>query len=185
MRVQSLPGVATLLDRFATFRYSLFRLETLQVYGGSGEEESFAAFQAGLPIPLTPDLREWTQMLRQRVSSGCVVQRVHVVTSPLTDYIRFELASYAPNVQAGEDVRIIPVPGGGSWPQDVPHNDFWLIDSSELWGQRYDQEGTWLGTELIDNPGEIVEACYARDAALHHSVPWVDYLRDHQPEIQR
>jgi len=35
--MQSLPGVANLLDRFATFRYSLFRLEILQVYGTSNE----------------------------------------------------------------------------------------------------------------------------------------------------
>lgn len=46
--------------------------------------------------------------------------------------MRFELASYAPNVEAGEDVRIILVFTGGPWPDDVPCEDFWLIDSSEL-----------------------------------------------------
>lgn len=183
MSIQSLPGVADLLERFATFQYSLFRLETLQVYGGSGEEDALAAFQAGQPIPLTPALQEWTQMVRQRVGSGSVVQRVHVVTSPLTDYLRFELANYAPNVQAGEDVRIVPVTSNGAWPLDVPHDDFWLIDSGELWSQHYDQHGTWLGVQLVTDPGRIVEACRARDAALYHSTPWADYLRDHHPEI--
>ncbi|MGH3927754.1 MAG: DUF6879 family protein [Pseudonocardiaceae bacterium] len=183
MTIGSLPGVVDLWDRFANFRYSLFRLEALQVYGGSGEDETLAAFRAGEPIPLSPALRKWTQMLRQRVSSGCTVQRVHVITSPVSDYIRFELASYAPNVEAGEDVRIIPTPSGGPWPADVPRDDFWLIDSSELWSQRYDQEGTWLGVERVTDTGQIVTACRARDAALHHSRPWADYLRDNHPEI--
>ncbi len=183
MTSESLPGVVALRDRFANFRYSLFRLEALQVYGGSGEEDSLAAFQAGEPIPLSPALRKWTQMLRQRVRSGCAVQRVHIVTSPLTDYMRFELASYAPNVEAGEDVRIIPVLSDGPWPEDVPRDDFWLIDSSELWSQHYDPDGTWLGVELVIDTGQIVKACRARDAALRQSLPWADYLQDNHPEI--
>jgi Family of unknown function (DUF6879) len=132
--------VATLLDRLAAFRYSVFRLEALQDYRGSGEEDAQAAFQAGQPLPLTPALRTWTHLVRQRVHSGCVVQRVHVITLPLTDYIRFELASYA-------------------------------------------RDGTWLGAERVTNPEQIVRACHARDAALHHSLPWIDYLRGYQPEI--
>lgn len=183
MTTPGVPGVAELRERFATFRYSLFRLEALQSYGGSGEEEARAAFEAGQRIPLSPALRRWIQMLRQRVGSGCAVQRVHVVTSPLTDYMRFELVSYAPNVEAGEDVRIIRVPTGGQWPQDVPSEDFWLIDSSELWSQRYDQHGTWLGVDLVTDPARIVQACHARDAALHQSMPWADYLRGHHPEM--
>lgn len=183
MTAGHLPGVLDLWDRFANFRYSLFRLEALQRYGGSGEDEALAAFLVGELIPLSTALQKWTEMLRQRVSSGCVVQRVHVVTSPLTDYMRFELASYAPNVEAGEDVRIIPVPSSDSWPTDVPRDDFWLIDSSELWSQRYDQDGTWLGVERITDTRQIVKACHARDAALHHSLLWSDYLRDHHPEI--
>lgn len=183
MTTESLPGVADLWKRFANFQYSLFRLEALQAYSGSGEEDALAAFRAGEPIPLSPALLTWTQMLRQRVGSGCAVQRVHVVTSPLTDYMRFELASYAPNVDAGEDVRIIPVPSNGQWPDDVPRNDFWLIDSSELWNQHYDPDGTWLGVELVTDTGQIVKACRARDAALRQSRPWVDYLQDNSPEI--
>ncbi len=183
MTTESLPGVVELWNRFATFRYSLFRLEALQVYGGSGEDDALTAFQAGEPIPLSPALLKWTQMLRQQVSSGCVVQRVHVVVSPLTDYMRFELASYAPNVEAGEDVRIIPVPSDSPWPEDVPQDDFWLIDSSELWSQRYDPNGTWLGVELVTEAGQIVKACRARDAALRQSRPWADYLQDNHPEI--
>lgn len=106
-----------LLERLAGFRYSLFRLETLQVYRGSSEDEAFAAYRAGRSIPVTPELREWCARVHRRVSDGCAVQRVHVVTEPATEYIDFEVASYAPNVDAGEDVRIIRVAEGHPWPR--------------------------------------------------------------------
>src|SRR5207245_5369176 len=38
--------------------------------------------------------------------SGRHVGRVHVVDQPLSPYVRYELAVYAENVSAGEDVRI-------------------------------------------------------------------------------
>src|SRR5215471_5500169 len=39
---------------FETFSYSVFRLETLQSYAGSGEDEDLAAFAAGRPRPPDP-----------------------------------------------------------------------------------------------------------------------------------
>lgn len=168
--------MASLLDRLATFQYSLFRLETLQAYSGSSEDEAFAAFRAGQPIPVTPELQAWCARVRRRVSDGRTVQRVHVVTEPLSEYMRFELASYAPNVEAGEYVRVLPIAQGGSWPTDVPHEDFWLVDSVELWDMIYAEDGRWLGAEPVSEPVRIVAACHARDAALAQSRSWSSYL---------
>lgn len=178
MTSETLPGVASLLERLATFRYSLFRLETLQAYSGSSADEAFAAYRAGRPVPVTVELREWCARMRQRVRTGCAVQRVHVVTEPTTEYMGFELASYAPNVDAGEDVRIIRVQQGGAWPVDVPSHDFWLVDAHELWVMGYAEDGAWLGAERVGDPGEIVAACHARDAALAQAQPWASYLQE-------
>lgn len=176
------PGAPEFVDRFHQYRYSVFRLETLQNYGNSGEDGAFAAWRAGRPIPMTPELRTWTQMIRANAQAGRIMQRVHVVTEPLSDYIRFELAGYAPNVEAGEDIRIIPVHDRGHWPTDVPQHDYWLFDSNELYDQHYDADGWWLGTELIRDPERIVDACRWRDAALHQAMPWKDYVT-RRPEL--
>lgn len=40
--------------KFRKCRVSVFRLETLQVYRGSGEEDAIAAFQSGLAIRNRP-----------------------------------------------------------------------------------------------------------------------------------
>lgn len=179
MSSEALPGVAALWERFTTYRYSVFRLETFQVYGGSGEDEAIAAFLAGEPP--TPDVKvqEYAARVRAAVQTGRTPQRVHVVVEPPTDYMRFELTGYRYNVDAGEEVRIIPVTDG-QWAPDVPHWDFWLFDSSELWDMSYTDDGTWLGVEPLDDPARIVAACHARDAALHQSISWAQYIRRHQ-----
>ena len=116
-------GIDQLRHELAAFRYSLFRLETLQNYSGSSEDDAFAEWRRTGRIPVTAELQQWCERIRHRFGQGCRIQRVHVVTEPLTDYVRFELASYAPNVQAGEDVRIIPV-RGDQWPADVQAADY-------------------------------------------------------------
>ena len=81
----------------------------------SYEVEPYQAFLAGHPQPPTPSKDQWVSMIKAAVKAGKVFQRVHVVREPLTDYLRYELGwSYPPNVEAGEDIRILvaqPVAG--------------------------------------------------------------------------
>ncbi|SNR99476.1 hypothetical protein SAMN06265360_1631, partial [Haloechinothrix alba] len=164
-----------LWEGLTSFRYSLFRLETLQQYSGSSEDEALMEWRRTGTVPLTEELRQWCERIQRRVNDGRRVQRVHVVREPLSDYMRFELASYEPNVNAGEDVRIIPT-SAGTWPTDVPPgSDFWLIDGRQLWSMQYAGDGEWLGAEQVTDAQQIVDACAIRDAALAQSVSWRDY----------
>lgn len=165
-------------ERLRRIRYSVFRLETLQTYRGSGEDEAIAAFEAGHPHPPPdPEQVEWEAMIRSHVRAGRVMQRVHVVVHPLSDYMRFELTwAYAPNVAAGEDVRIVPVRPGEPWPVDLPHHDFWLLDGGELYDAHYADDGTWLGVAPVVDPAAVVRACRWREAALHHAQSWRSYV---------
>ncbi|MGH3800099.1 MAG: DUF6879 family protein [Pseudonocardiaceae bacterium] len=180
------PGATEFVDKFRQFRYSTFRLETLQSYGNSGEDADFEAFVAGRPRPKNPGHEQWQAMVRANVHAGRIVQRVHVVTEPLSQYMQLELTwGYGLNAAAGEDIRIIPVGEGEAWPIDLPKGtDYWLFDSAELYHPHYDSEGTWLGTEFVTDPARIVAACRWRDAALHHAMSWRDYIGD-QPELVR
>lgn len=174
----SRPGIDRLWDGLVNFRYSLFRLETLQAYSGSSEDEAFGEWQRTGIVPVTDELRQWCKRIRDRIDNGVRVRRVHVLVEPATEYMRFELASYAPNVEANEDVRVIPVRDNW-WPADVPSNtDFWLIDGWQLWSMRYTWDGEWLGAELVDDPQRIVDACAIRDAALAQSISWRKYQND-------
>jgi hypothetical protein len=163
--------VAELMEQLRAPAYTAFRLETLQHYQGLGRDD------------------EWVDLLKaaRRFWSGRKYQRVHVVTEPLTRSMRQELTEgYEPNVSAGEDIGIIGIADGfGAWPEDVPRFDFWLLDSSRLYVLRYaSDDGEFLGADRVTDPARIMEACKARDAALHRAMPWSSYVSN-RPELQR
>jgi hypothetical protein len=162
-------------DRFTTFRHTAYRLETLQSYDVPQEEEPLAAFLAGDPVSFGPSKDGWTAVIAEAVAAGKSFRRVHVVTEPLSDYLRFEMQSYRPNVEAGEDVRILPV-APGRWP-DLPRHDYWLFDSADLWLMNYDEAGHFAGARSVTDAGHIVMHNYWRDAALHAAVPYAEYVR--------
>ncbi|MDQ2881161.1 MAG: hypothetical protein M3Y48_07935 [Actinomycetota bacterium] len=177
------PGAPEFSAWFRRFRRSCFRLETLQWYGASGEDDSIRAFLAGQDPPPHPGKREWMTLVTAAVADGRTMQRVHVVTEPLTEYLRFEIAwSYAYSVAAGEDVRIIALAQGDSWPSGLPRDDFWLFDDAELFAMHYDADGTWIGIEHATDSDAAVAACLARDVALRLAAPWADYVSE-RPEL--
>lgn len=156
---------------------SVFRLETLQTYRGSGEDEWIAAFHAGSPAPPPdPAQDDYEAIVAALRGRGGAWRRVHVVHEPLSDYVRYELAwAYALNVAAGEDIRIITT-APGKWPGGVPRLDFWLVDDT-VYVPRYAADGTWLGT--VEPPQVTWRTGVAhrwRAAAWQLGQPWAEWI---------
>ena len=156
---------------FEECRYTAFRLETLQVYDVGYEQEAFHSFLSTGEVITTHSQQEWNRIVGGKRS----FRRVHVVTEPLTDYLRFECVSaYRASVQAGEDVRVIPTEPG-FWPEGIPRFDYWLFDSEVLVRMNYESDGTMLAPELICEPEEIVRANVIRDRALYMATTFPEY----------
>ncbi|MBA2324724.1 MAG: hypothetical protein H0V92_12175 [Pseudonocardiales bacterium] len=172
-------GDPRLMDVFRGARYSVFRFEALPAYRGSDEEGEIAAFLRGdPPPPRDPSSEDWMAMICGHRAAGRVMERVHAVTEPLTDYLRWELTwGYPPHVQVGEDVRILDLTAG--WPDELPRRDFHLFDNCELYDAHYAEDGTWLGVERITDPARAVAACHWRAALWHRAVPLAAYLARH------
>jgi hypothetical protein len=177
-RVIRAPGGLEFARLFTEVRHSWFRLETLQRYDAEYERDDFAAFLRGKPITTTPG--PWQTMLRDHVAAGRQLARVHVIEEPPSDYIRYELAAYRLNAEAGEEVRLMPV-RRGSWPPDIPAHDYWLFDDQRLWLMDYDPAGAFVQTRLVEEPIAIDQHRRWRDIALESSIPLNDYHPTHQP----
>lgn len=170
----TLPDEQDLFQQlFATVRRSWFRLETLQRYDDEYERQEFADFLRGEPVDLTPG--PWQEMIRGHRAAGRTLARVHVIEEPHSDYIRYELAGYPVNVEAGEDVRVIPV-RAGEWPHGVPRHDFWLFDDDYLWLMDYDSKGTLRDVVREPDRGIVAQHRQWREAALAQSIPLRRYL---------
>ncbi|TKK84580.1 hypothetical protein FDA94_28540 [Herbidospora galbida] len=158
---------------FTDFRFTAYRLESLQRYDVSYEKAEFDLFLGGQQRGEFPGIARWIEeTVRPARAAGKLLHRVHVVEEPLSDYVRFECAwAYTHTVRAGEDVRLLPV-SPGEWPTGLPHHDYWLFDSATLVMMHYGDGGTFEAAEVVDDAERIVQANFWRDMAVGRSIPF-------------
>jgi hypothetical protein len=161
---------------FDRSEHTWFRLQTRQWYDEPGEADALAAFLTGQEPEIYPGKKTWLEMVRAAAAVGKVMQRVHVVAEPLTEYLQFEIGwSYPLNAAAGEDIRISRAISA------LPGTDYWLFDSRALARLRYNPAGRLTAVELDDDPATVVHAGYWRDVALHLALPLHSWRRPADP----
>jgi hypothetical protein len=158
---------------FDAFERSAFRLETLAVYAVEEEREEFERFLAAGEMGPDWDDNPW---VRSMTDKGKHVSRVHVLRSPLTDYLRYELAAYPGNIAAGETIGIIDL--GERSATGLPDHDFWLFDDQDVYRMHYTPEGAFVGAEPLP-AHRLAEYRGYRDRALAQAVPFADYWERH------
>ncbi|GAA0306040.1 hypothetical protein GCM10010302_50880 [Streptomyces polychromogenes] len=158
---------------FEAFERTAFRLEMLSVYSVEDEHEEFERFLAGGDMGPDWDDNPW---VRSMTDKGKQVSRVHVLRSPLTDYLRYELAAYPGNIAAGETIGIIDLSEQAV--TGLPDHDFWLFDDQDVYRMHYTPEGAFTGAELLP-AHRLAEYQDYRDRALAEAVPFADYRERH------
>lgn len=160
---------------------SAFRLETLDHYDVESDGGDFERYLRGEPGPDEERKRPWLERLQREREAGLVNQRVHVLSTPLSDYLRYECEwGYRPNSLAGEDIRIIDLT---EMPPDyagLTDHDFWLIDDEHGIRMIYDDRGRFLGAE----PREDLVPWYQRAKAvgLAAGEPFLEWWERHSEE---
>jgi hypothetical protein len=162
-----------LIRLFDTCAASVFRLETLQHYTVPGDEERQRAFHEGRPLPPPSKAKQDTlTWITESIRANKRIHRAHVVELPPHPYIRYELAVYRENVQAGEPVFIAD---RAAHPDLASlRNDFCLFDAETnhpivVWFH-YDANGRLQRYERTDDPRTIQACCRQRDLVLAHAV---------------
>jgi hypothetical protein len=164
---------------FASFTDSAFRLETLTQYLVPQVDERFRAFREGRPLPKrSTETSPWLRQIAHTTAAGRHWQRVHIVSQPLTEYLRFELLTDLENVAAGEDVRVAD---RDAHPELAAFTgDFWLIDADTDHAiallMRYDADGRFVEAERCTDPDVLARCQRQRDLTLARSIPVGDYL---------
>lgn len=171
---------------FSDFRREAFRVELLADYFVPEEIEEFRAYGAGDPPP-PPERRggaDWRRLLETGIRAGKRFGRVHVVRSPLTDYLRYECEwGYQLNQPLGEDIRILDL-AEASYAGELPPWDFWLFDDAAGVRLHYDAgEGSYLGAELV-GADVVPQLGRWRDELTAAALPFSDYWAAH-PQYHR
>lgn len=164
------PG-AEFGELFATFRQSAWRWESQGTYREPYESVALARFLRGEELD-TSYLQGWLDDVRAATRAGRRFERVRLLTEPLTDYLRFELAVTLANVAAGEDIRVLPPDAGALL--GLPDHDFWIFDDREVATLKFGPDGL-LGAEIDDDPATLARHRQWRDLAWSEAIPFETY----------
>lgn len=165
-------------ELFRHCKRSVFRIETRGVYAEPDEHEPLRRFLVG-EEPDDAWLGPWLDAVENATLRGCQVQRVLMLTEPISDYLRFELdLALRQRIPAGERVRVISrlESLGFGIPEDV---DFWMYDDEAV-GLVHFQEGRTHGVELVTDPRKVERYAKWRDKAWELSLghdEWEGLLR--------
>jgi len=154
---------------FDSFTRTAFRLEVQGVYREPKENGPLTQFLAGV----APDLsymNAWVDEVKAGTAVGRSYQRVRGLTDPLTDYLRFELSFTHLNVDAGEDVRLLPA----GQTRELPAEDFWLFDDEQVLTMRFGDNGL-AGVDLVTDHARVARYREIRDIAWQNAVPFREY----------
>jgi hypothetical protein len=161
----------------------LFRLEVLDAYDVASDGGDYARYVAGEPGPDMARKGPWLERLRQDAARGLRNRRVHVVRSPLSDDLRYEMEwGYAPNAEAGEEIRILDL-AEISEPPGLAGHDFWLMDDQAVVVMHYSDDARFLGASVAPE-GELDRYRQAAGAAWQAGVPFGVYWAAH-PQYRR
>jgi len=117
--------------------------------------------------------RPWLDLIREVTGKGVQVRRARVISEPVTDYIRFEYATAASNILAGEQIRWLPRHLATGLL--LPANDYWVFDSRRAQFNYFSGPGEFLDTRLSDDPPVADQCAAAFDAVWQRAVPHADY----------
>jgi hypothetical protein len=161
---------------FDSYQREAFRLETLPAYNMASEQSEYEAFLTAGELHI-PEDDLWLVRVRHFRCTGRWVGRVHIITRPLTDYLRYEFAVYRYTVRAGEDVRILDLTDQAD--PGLPQEDFWLFDESAVVRMDYGPDGAQIGRELLQGIDPAPYIAWKR-IALEHAQPFTEYAKLHE-----
>ncbi|MCZ4086218.1 MULTISPECIES: DUF6879 family protein [Streptomyces] len=159
---------------FDRLTHDAFHLELRDDYSVPGEGGPFERWKRGEVD--NSFMEPWTDLVTRVTGSGKTMRRVRVVRQPHSPYIQWEYETAHVNEEAGEEVRWLPrnqLPEKMAFP--VERNDWWLFDDRSVAVGHFDDEGRFLGSEVIEDPSVVAECVRVRDLLWSLAIPHREY----------
>jgi hypothetical protein len=181
--VLSLPELGELIDEQHTF--DLLRVQTLDRYDVASDGDDFRRYLAGEAEPTASRKQPWLDHLRAIVGSGRAWRNVHVLPTPLSDYLRYACEwGYAYNVQAGQDVRIVEPAAADLMHELVAVGDFWVIDQKMVVRMRYNAGGRFVGADPVSDEDHGASFRAVAGLLWRQAEPFTSWWAEH-PQYHR
>lgn len=150
---------------------SLFRFEGLQNYDVPHEAEMIRTWKEQGVVDVS-GMRDWWNFIERKTKSGVRMQRVRLVTLPLSDYTEVELEIHKQSASHGDDIRITALTTELAEKIGSPIQDFWLIDDFVALAMQYDSNGKYLGFKATQDVAALLSL---RDQLLRNAIPILNF----------
>jgi hypothetical protein len=149
----------------------VFRYET-QFWYSDGQGPEMAEWLSTGTIVDIPGMPEWCTLVTNTTRCGVTIRRVRALSSPITDYLRWEMAvAQAINIPAGEDIRVIDATAPGR--ESLPADDFWIIDDTVVIVE-FDSSHDMSGIECLSDSAHVAIYHDHMETAWTNSREWID-----------
>ncbi|MET8761283.1 DUF6879 family protein [Lentzea sp. NPDC004782] len=162
-------------DLFRTFERSAWRWEAQGEYHQADEVEPWQRWRDGVPV--ADDLAwlsGWLDDVQSATRAGRAFQRVRKLTDPLTEYLRWQMEVTPANVEAGEEIRLLP--DRVARELGLPDHDFWIFDGGKVAVLQFGPEGL-TGAEIVTEPATVAQYKSWRNLAWTAAVPFDDFVK--------
>lgn len=163
----------TFEELFRDCQRTAVHLEMRDAYMKS--DPAFIDWKAGQALDPAERWADWHSLVSAATSRWVEVRRARIVSTPVSEYIRFEYdVTDGLNIAAGEDVRWLS--RRSATDLALPGNDFWLFDSSLVLVNYFDGDGENMEVELTDAP-EVAKLCEsAFEAVWQRATPHAQFV---------
>lgn len=166
--------VDELLRLYDSTRERSVRWEGLQTYLVPWEDEEFAAWRRGEPLPPDEKAEERLANLRKLTESGRREVRVRGVRRPVSEYTRFEFETgYAPRAAAGQETFVVDL---DEHPEFDGIEDFVVFDQDAVMWYRYDADCHLFGYDYSDDPEVVADRAALLERMLAVAMPFTEVV---------
>lgn len=172
-RVPNIIGLDEFDQLFTQFKHTAWRLESRRRYASDELTPTYVAFSCGEPVNWEGVDAEWCEERREQTALGKRFERVRIMDQPPTPGQLYLLDNARRNSYVGEVISNLS--RADAERLTLPGEDFWLFDSRLVARLNFDDDDQLLNVELITEPAEVLRYVQARDAAMHHAVPYEEF----------
>jgi len=176
-----------LIDQFNNFKKSMFRLELLNSYDVEGDRERFQAYLNGEKIEKYP-FDDWLNMLDQFKSRGAICNRVHVVDTPLSNYLNYEIEwGYRLSEKHGEKIYLIDRKDYKNLISNLnlTPKEHWLFDDSVIIYMEYDNNGNFIKDDIEVDENVFQEYVNLKNKLLSSAEELETFLKNRKIKLSR
>ncbi|EKX69189.1 DUF6879 family protein [Streptomyces ipomoeae] len=175
-RVPDIIGLDEFDQLFTRFEHTAWRLETRRRYASDEITSTYAQFTRGEPVNWDGVDAAWCAERREQTALGKRFERVRVVDAPPTIGQLYLLDNARRNSTVGE--TIFTLRRADADRVGLPQEDFWIFDSRLVALLNFDDADNLVNVELIREPAAVLRYAMARDAAMHHAVPYDEFAAE-------